>query len=169
MSFNASDASPLPLRVPQVDVGRGTCGTIGNLIQFYHLNKIVIMLRGHKYRIYPNTEQQIALAKNFGYCRGFSNHALNLCQQTHLETGKGLSRNAIQSPLPNLKREHPVLKDAYSQRLQVVALNSSTVHKNFFEKRGKLPRFKSTKGGQSISFFPNFTGNGNALKLSKIG
>ncbi len=114
------------------------------------------MFKAYKYRIYPNTEQEIALAKSFGCCRWFWNYSLNLCQETYKATGKGLLRSKIQGLLPSLKKEHPWLKktDVYSQCLQVVALNLSTAYKNFFEKRAssyllakaRHPRFKSKHG-----------------------
>ncbi|MCH9056468.1 helix-turn-helix domain-containing protein [Synechococcus sp. PCC 6716] len=69
--------------------------------------------------------QRLALAKSFGCCRWYCNYSLNLCQETYQSTGKGLSRSAIQGLLPSLKKEHPWLKEAYSQCLQVVALNLS--------------------------------------------
>ncbi|VXD22198.1 transposase [Planktothrix serta PCC 8927] len=128
------------------------------------------MFQAYKYRIYPNTEQQIALAKSFGCCRWYWNYALNLCQETYKTTGKGLSRPAIQGLLPQLKKEYPWLTDAYSQCLQVVALNLSAAYKNFFDKRAKLPRFKSKHGRQSISYPQNVKFEGDYLKLpGKIG
>jgi len=128
------------------------------------------MFRAYKYRIYPNSEQQIALAKSFGCCRWFWNFSLNLCQETYQKTGKGLSRSKIQGILPNLKKEYPWLKeDVYSQCLQVVALNLSTAYKNFFEKRTRYPRFKSKHGKQSISYPQNVKFEGDYLKLPKIG
>ena len=66
-----------------------------------------------------------------------------MCQETYNKEGKSLSRFAIQSLLPNLKKENVWLSDAYSQCLQSVALNLSTAYKNFFEKRGGFPKFKS--------------------------
>ncbi|MEB3190976.1 MAG: RNA-guided endonuclease TnpB family protein [Snowella sp.] len=127
------------------------------------------MYKAYKYRIYPNTEQQIALAKSFGCCRWFWNYSLNLCQETYTATGKGLSRFAIQQLLPQLKKEHEWLTDAYSQCLQVVALNLSTAYRNFFDKRARLPRFKSKHGRQSISYPANVKLEGDYLKLPKIG
>ncbi|MFO7092693.1 RNA-guided endonuclease InsQ/TnpB family protein, partial [Limnospira platensis] len=104
------------------------------------------MYKAYKYRIYPTDDQKASLAKAFGCCRWYWNLALNLCQETYLKTGKGLSRGYIQGLLPGLKKEYPWLTDAYSQSLQVVALNLSTAYKNFFEKRAQLPRFKSKHG-----------------------
>lgn len=128
------------------------------------------MFRGYKFRVYPNTEQQAALAKSFGCCRWFWNYSLNLCQETYNKTGKGLSRSKIQGLLPSLKKEYPWLKeDVYSQCLQVVALNLSTAYKNFFEKRAKYPRFKSKHGKKSISYPQNVKFEGDYLKLPKIG
>ena len=54
--------------------------------------------------------------------------------------------------LPNLKKEYDWLGLCYSQCLQVVALNLSTAYKNFFEKRGGYPCYKSKHGKQSISY-----------------
>jgi putative transposase len=128
------------------------------------------MFQAYKYRIYPTTEQEIALAKSFGCCRWYWNYTLNLCQETYKQTGKGLSRKAIQGLLPELKKEYPWLTDTYSQCLQVVALNLSTSYKNFFEKRARLPRFKSKHGRQSISYPQNVKFEGDYLKLpGKVG
>ncbi|HAO12073.1 MAG TPA: transposase [Planktothrix sp. UBA8407] len=128
------------------------------------------MFQAYKYRIYPTIEQQTSLAKSFGCCRWYWNYALNLCQETYKTTGKGLSRTVIQRLLPQLKKEYPWLTDAYSQCLQVVALNLSTAYKNFFEKRAKLPRFKSKHGRQSISYPQNVKFQGDYLKLpGKVG
>jgi len=53
--------------------------------------------------------------------------------------------------------------------LQVVALNLSQAYQNFFEKRARLPRFKSKHGKQSISYPANIKFEGDYLKLPKIG
>jgi putative transposase len=128
------------------------------------------MYQAYKFRLYPTNDQKTALAKAFGCCRWYWNYSLNLCQETYKETGKGLSRFAIQSLLPNLKQENEWLKDAYSQCLQSVALNLSTAYKNFFEKRGGLPKFKSKHGRQSIQYPSNVKIDGDYIKLpGKIG
>ncbi|MGD1700990.1 RNA-guided endonuclease InsQ/TnpB family protein [Dapis sp. BLCC M229] len=128
------------------------------------------MYQAYKYRIYPTLEQQLALAKSFGFCRWFWNYSLSLCHETYKDTGKSLSRAAIQKMLPTLKKEHEWLRtDTYSQYLQVVALNLSTAYKNFFERRAKLPKFKSKKGRQSISYSQNVIFKDDYIKLPKIG
>lgn len=127
------------------------------------------MYKAYKYRIYPTSEQEILLAKSFGCARWFWNYALNLCQETYKNTGKGLSRGYIQGLLPALKKEFEWLKDPYSQCLQVVALNLSTAYKNFFDKMAMLPRFKSKHGRQSISYPQNVKFDGDKISLPKIG
>jgi putative transposase len=128
------------------------------------------MYKAYKFRLKPNTEQEIALAKSFGCCRWFWNYSLNLCQETYKTTGKGLTRNYIQGLLPSLKKEYDWLTDAYSQCLQVVALNLSQAYQNFFEKRARLPKFKSKHGKQSISYPANVKFEGDYLKLpGKVG
>ncbi|EHJ10722.1 MULTISPECIES: RNA-guided endonuclease InsQ/TnpB family protein [Crocosphaera] len=128
------------------------------------------MYKAYKFRIYPDTEQQQALAKAFGCCRWYWNYSLELCHKTYQKTGKSLSRGAIQGLLPGLKKEYPWLSDAYSQCLQFVALNLSRAYQNFFDKRAKFPRFKSKHGRQSMSYPANVKFEGDYLKLNrKIG
>ncbi|RMF28052.1 MAG: transposase, partial [Cyanobacteria bacterium J083] len=59
-----------------------------------------------KIRIYPTTEQQQQLARAMGWCRFWWNHALNICNQTYKETGKGISRRGLNALLPRLKKEY---------------------------------------------------------------
>jgi putative transposase len=128
------------------------------------------MYQAYKFRLYPTNEQKTALAKAFGCCRWYWNYSLNLCQETYKNQGKSLSRFAIQSLLPNLKKENEWLTDAYSQCLQSVALNLSAAYKNFFEKRGGFPKFKSKHGRQSIQYPSNVKVEGDYIKLpGKVG
>ncbi|MBE9096226.1 RNA-guided endonuclease TnpB family protein [Tychonema sp. LEGE 07203] len=127
------------------------------------------MYKAYKYRIYPTSEQEVLLAKSFGCARWFWNYALNLCQETYWNTGKGLSRAYIQGLLPVLKKEYEWLKEAYSQCLQVVALNLSTAYKNFFDKRAMPPKFKAKHSRQSINYPQNVKFDGDYINLPKIG
>lgn len=128
------------------------------------------MYIGHKFRLYPTNEQKDALEKAFGCARWYWNYSLDLCQRTFKETGKGLTRNKIQSLLPGLKKKYEWLKtDIYSQCLQVVALNLSTAYKNFFEKRAGFPKFKSRRGKQSISYPQNTKIKQDCIQFPKLG
>ncbi len=99
-------------------------------------------------RLYPTTEQQILLAQTFGCARWWWNYALNKSIETYKETGKGLSRVALNALLPSLKKAEETvwLADCYSQVLQATTLNLTTAYKNFFEKRAGFPKFKSKHG-----------------------
>lgn len=123
-----------------------------------------------KIRIYPTVEQQQQLAKAMGCSRWWWNHALNVCNQTYKETGKGISRSGLNALLPKLKKEYEWLKsDVYSQSLQQTTLNLSRAFINFFEKRAKYPRFKSKHGKQSVGFPQHTSIYEDYLKLPKIG
>ncbi|MBD2692367.1 RNA-guided endonuclease TnpB family protein [Anabaena catenula] len=108
-------------------------------------------------RLYPSFEQEIQLAQTFGCARWWWNYALNKSIETYKETGKGLSRVALNAFLPILKKAEDTawLADCYSQVLQATTLNLTTAYKNFFEKRALFPKFKSKHGKQSIQYPQN--------------
>ncbi|KAB8319755.1 IS200/IS605 family element transposase accessory protein TnpB [Tolypothrix campylonemoides VB511288] len=128
------------------------------------------MLKAVKVRLYPTTEQQEALAKSFGCARWYWNYALNACIQHYEETGKSLKLNVYKAYLPQLKVEHPWLKeDCYSAVLQCVAINLNKAYSNFFEGRAKFPKFKSKHHEQSIQYPQNVKVVGDCLEIPKIG
>ncbi|MGJ5676175.1 MAG: RNA-guided endonuclease InsQ/TnpB family protein [Nostochopsis sp.] len=108
-------------------------------------------------RLYPSKEQETLLAQTFGCARWWWNYALNKSIETYKETGKGLSRVALNAFLPVLKKAEDTvwLSDCYSQVLQATTLNLTTAYKNFFEKRAGFPKFKSKHGKQSIQYPQN--------------
>ena len=128
----------------------------------------MIMLKAVKVRLYPNIEQRQHLVQSFGCARWYWNHSLALTQKTYQETGKGLSRGAIQGLLPSLKKEYEWLKEPYSQCLQVVALNLSNAFINFFEGRGRFPQFKAKGNKQSISYPQNVKVLNGFIKFPKL-
>ncbi|MHC5772068.1 MAG: RNA-guided endonuclease InsQ/TnpB family protein, partial [Nostoc sp.] len=100
---------------------------------------------------------QNQLAQTFGCARWWWNYALNKSIETYKETGKGLSRVALNAFLPTLKKAEETvwLADCYSQVLQATTLNLTTAYKNFFEKRAGFPKFKSRHGKQSVQYPQN--------------
>jgi putative transposase len=108
-------------------------------------------------RIYPSKEQEAQLAQSFGCARWWWNYALNKSIETYKETGKGLSRAALNAFLPALKKSEDTiwLADCYSQILQATTLNLTTAYKNFFDKRAGFPKFRSKHGKQSIQYPQN--------------
>lgn len=106
-----------------------------------------------------------------GCSRWWWNYALNLCNETYKETGKGLSRVALNKVLPKLKKSEETvwLKECYSQVLQSTTLNLTKAFKNFFEKRAKYPRFKSYYGKQSCQYPQNCEVVDKGVKVPQIG
>ena len=123
-------------------------------------------------RIYPSKEQETQLAQAFGCARWWWNYALNKSIETYKETGKGLSRAALNAFLPLLKKAEDTiwLGDCYSQVLQATTLNLTTAYKNFFDKRAGFPKFKSKHGKQSIQYPQNVkVVDGNVKLPGNIG
>ena len=128
------------------------------------------MITATKIRIYPNNQQVDKLNKSFGCARWFWNNSLAETQRLYHETGKGLGQFAMNSRLPNLKKEYDWLKETHSQVLQSVSLNLSRAFINFFEKRASFPNFKSKHGRQSIQYPQGVKiVEGRKLFLPKIG
>ncbi len=63
------------------------------------------MLNVLKVRIYPNKEQELALAKNLGCVRFVWNYYLNKTNNQYLETGKGMTYCAMAKDLTKLKKQ----------------------------------------------------------------
>ncbi|MBF2058041.1 MAG: IS200/IS605 family element transposase accessory protein TnpB [Cyanobacterium sp. T60_A2020_053] len=129
------------------------------------------MLKAVKVQLYPNHKQAEKLSQVMGSARWFWNYALNLCNETYKQTGKGLGRTAINKELPLLKKaeETAWLGDCYSQVLQSVTLNLTKAFMNFFDKRAKYPRFKSYHGKQSCQYPQNVKIVDGCLKIPQLG
>lgn len=131
----------------------------------------IIMYKVLKVRLYPDEQQKQMLAKAFGSTRWLYNYLLNLHNETYKATGKGLTRNQMQKLIPGLKKDEETmwLSETYSQCLQVVCLHLSDAFRNFFQKRGGYPRFKSKFGKQSLTYPQNVKIVGDDIKFPKLG
>ncbi len=129
------------------------------------------MLDVLKVRLYPNKEQQTALAKNFGCCRMVWNYYLEKTNNQYKETGKGLNYNEMAAHLTQLKKQpdYLFLKEATAATLQQSLKNLESAFKNFFQKRARFPKFKSKHQKQSIRYPEGCSIQGNGLKLPKLG
>ncbi len=109
-----------------------------------------------KIRLYPTPEQKFSLAQAFGSCRYVWNYCLAENNRIYKETGKGISAITMKAWIPKLKKQEETewLKETYSQCLQSSVINLGTAFKNFFDKRGSYPRFKSKYKKQSLQY-PN--------------
>ncbi len=127
------------------------------------------MNKAFKFRIYPNTEQQIVITKTFGCARFVYNRMLADRIQHYKETGKSLNNTPAQ-----YKKEFEWLKEVDSLALANAQLNLNKAYKNFFrEKTIGFPKFKSKKSNHR-SYTTNCV-NGNIklergyIKLPKLG
>ncbi|SKB14640.1 transposase [Planktothrix sp. PCC 11201] len=129
------------------------------------------MLNVLKVRLYPNKEQEVALAKNFGCCRFVWNYYLEKTNNQYQETGKGLNYCEMAKDLTQLKKlpDYLFLQEATAATLQQSLKNLESAFKNFFQKRAKFPKFKSKHKKQSIRYPESCSIKGNGVKLPKLG
>jgi len=115
-----------------------------------------MILRAYKYRIYPTKGQKLLLAKHFGCSRFIYNYGLEQKIKSYKETGKAISRYAIQSLLPKLKANDSTkwLNDVNSQTLQSALKQLENAFKHFYIKHNKFPRFKSKHAGKQSFQIP---------------
>ncbi|MGI2751005.1 IS200/IS605 family element RNA-guided endonuclease TnpB [Bacillus cytotoxicus] len=127
----------------------------------------------YKFRIYPNKEQEILIAKTIGCSRFVFNHFLAQWNDAYKETGKGLTYNTCSSQLTQLKKELVWLKEVDSTSLQSSLKNLADSYTRFFKKQNKAPRFKSKKNKVQSYTTKHVNGNiaivDNKIKLPKLG
>ena len=130
--------------------------------------------KAYKFRIYPNKDQQVLLAKTFGSVRLVYNHYLNMKTKTYEESGKSLSYTKCAADLVDLKKEKPFLKEVDSIALQQVLRHLDTAFQNFFRDKSKgYPKFKSKKNHHysysTVCVNNNIKLENSVLTLPKIG
>ena len=104
------------------------------------------MLKAYKFRLYPNEEQKIYLAKTFGCSRFIYNQMLADRIKSY-EENKDLDIKQMKYPTPaQYKKEFEWLKEVDSLALANEQLNLDKAYKNFFrDKSVGFPKFKSKK------------------------
>lgn len=127
------------------------------------------MLKGYKYRLYPNKEQQEYFAKCFGCVRFIYNRMLSDKIEYYKETKQKLNNTPAQ-----YKKEFPWLREVDSLALANAQMNLQSAYNNFFKRpEVGFPKFKSKKN-HCYSYTTNNQG-GNIyisdryIKLPKIG
>ncbi len=110
------------------------------------------MLKAYKYRIYPNEEQRIYLAKTFGCTRFVYNQMLAERIKSY-EENKDLDVKQSKYPTPaQYKKEFPWLKEIDSLALANAQLNLNKAYKNFFrDKSVGFPKFKKKSNTNSYT------------------
>jgi putative transposase len=128
--------------------------------------------RAYCYRCYPTNEQQQILARTFGCARWIYNWALALKSRAYQEEGQRPSYGDLSAWLPVLKQQPETawLAEVSSVPLQQSLRHLDRAFVNFFEGRGKYPRFKSKKRGSLMATYTAtaFTWKDGSLTLAKM-
>ena len=133
------------------------------------------MERAYKFRIYPNQQQKLLLAKTFGCVRFVYNYYLDKKIKLYKESGASINNNECSRNLTVLKQELEWLKEPDKCALQNALKDLDVSYKNFFRNPSHFgfPKFKSKRDNHK-SYRTTFT-NGNIavsmkhIKLPKLG
>ncbi|MCX4270050.1 MAG: IS200/IS605 family element RNA-guided endonuclease TnpB [Lachnospiraceae bacterium] len=134
------------------------------------------MLKAYKYRIYPNNEQKVQLAKTFGCCRFVYNQTLAYRKNAYEKEKKSVSRTDCNNYCNReLKKEYEWLKEVDKFALTNAIYHMDAAYRKFFKEHAGYPKFKR-KHDNHKSYTTNFT-NGNIaldfesgkIKLPKLG
>ena len=108
-------------------------------------------MRTYKYRVYPSRKEQELLDRQMLLAKELYNLLLERSIWHYEATGETLTKYSMNRMITQLKKEHPALKEVYSQVLQNVADRLSKAYANFFR------RVNEKKAGMSIKAgFPRF-------------
>lgn len=105
------------------------------------------MFKAYEYRLYPNKEQQVLLAKHFGCNRFIYNWALALRKDLYESKGESISKYELNKKITELCKEEKYiwLKEVLTQSLQQSIQNLDTAFIKFFKEKKGFPKFKSKK------------------------
>ena len=118
------------------------------------------VLKAYKYRIYPNSEQRIQIAKTFGCCRFVYNQTLAYRKEIYEKEKKSVSKTDCNNYCNReLKKDYEWLKEIDKFALTNAIYNMDTAYQKFFKEHAGYPKFKS-KHDNHKSYTTNFT-NGN--------
>ena len=132
------------------------------------------MLKGIKFRIYPNRIQETIIQKTFGCTRVVYNSGLAL-RIDEYKNGNSIGYKETNSMLTTMKKsdEYSWLKEVDSIALQQSLRDLDKAYKNFFAKRASFPKFKSKHNHNKSYRTQNVSGNicvaGKYIKLPKLG
>jgi len=117
--------------------------------------------KAYKFRIYPDTDQEVFFAKHFGCVRFVYNHLLATRSNAYKNDGISISGMECKRLIPSLKKqtEYTWLKEVNAQSLQEAALNLEKSYQRFFNKSLKAgyPSFKKKGNHESFCVPQHFT------------
>ena len=131
------------------------------------------MERAYKFRIYPNKNQKLLIAKTFGCVRFIYNHYLAKRINLYKEVKETLGYNQCCLDLTKLKAELLWLKEVDKFALQNSLKDLDNAYKKFFKEHAGFPKFKSKKT-HDFSYRTSYTNKniqycGKHIKLPKLG
>jgi putative transposase len=112
------------------------------------------MLKGSKYRLYPNKEQVELINKHIGSARFIYNIALEVNNASNENKTNYFKCNDLIKQIPGLKKDVEWLKEINSQSLQAPIKNLDNAFKRFFKKTSGYPKFKSKWSGKQSFHIP---------------
>lgn len=122
----------------------------------------------YRFRLMPNQEQRVLLAKHFGAIRYTYNHFLAARKDKYLESKKSSNYYGDCKLLTELKKTLPWMKEVCSQSLQFSLKCLDAAYNNFFAGRGKFPVFKAKHANQSFRVPQNAKITENKLVIPKF-
>ena len=126
------------------------------------------MLKAYKYRIYPDYEQKVQIAKTFGCCRFVYNRILAYRKEIYEKEKKYFSKIDCNNYCNRkLKAENEWLREVDKFALTNAIYNMDYAYQKFFKEHAGYPKFKS-KHNNYKSYTTNFT-NGNIVVNYKSG
>lgn len=137
---------------------------------------MVTRLKAYKFRFYPTAQQRHQLAVEFGNARFVHNRCLDLRSKAWEERQERHNYVSLNRQVTKWKRgEFPWLADSAACCLTQCLMDQDKAFKNFFEKRGRYPRFKSRYDRQAVRYqldqrqIERAYQAGEFLKLPKLG
>ena len=128
----------------------------------------------YKFRLYPNSEQEIRLNQHFGCVRWCYNYFLN----NRIDHYKNSKEQELQKKslnyfddckmLTNLKKENKWLSEAIGQSLQHSLKHLDSAYNRFFKKLAKFPKFKKKNNNQSFRIPQSIEIKNNKLYIPKF-
>ena len=154
---------------------RGTLSIVVTMLLCYDCS-MVTRLKAYKFRFYPTAEQRHQLAVEFGNARFVWNRCLALRSQAWEERQERHNYVSLNRQVTEWKRtEFPWLADSAACCLTQGLMDQDRAFKNFFEKRGHYPKFKSRYDRQAVRYqldqrqIERTYRAGTFLKLPKLG
>ena len=131
----------------------------------------MLIQKAFKFRLKPNTQQRIQLAKTAGCVRLVWNKTLDTLQKAHEAGEKYSGYNNICKELVSWKKSEDTdfLKEVHSQPLQQTQKDLDKAFKEFSKKRKGFPKFKKKNRDKGFRYPQGIKVENQKVFLPKIG